>query len=67
MQTTVVVDTESDETTRTVLGEFSHTEEDSVAYWEWETGLLAWAPYDCVEIVPGRIAFRGPGGLVEAA
>lgn len=65
MKVKVVVDTESGE--REVLGEFSHVEEDAVAYWTWEDGSLTWAPADCVEIADGLISYRGPGGLAEVA
>lgn len=36
--------------TRELLGEYTSTEEDSVAYWRSD-GTLGWAPADCVEIV----------------
>lgn len=61
----IVVDVESDE--RQVLGIYVRSEEDAVFYNDWETGAGEWAPVDCVEVVPGRINYRGPGGLVEAS
>lgn len=59
----IVVDVESGE--RKVLGIYVRSEEDAVFYNDWETGAGEWAPVDCVEVVPGRINYRGPGGLVE--
>lgn len=58
----VVVDLES-ETPGDVLGIFQRTDEDTVIYNDWETGERSFAPVDCVEVVPGYIEYRGPGGL----
>ena len=63
--TLVVVDLESE--TRDVLGIYVRTEEDAVSYNDWETGELVWAPEDCVAVVPGYVAYRGPRGLKESA
>lgn len=52
-----VVNLESPE--REVLGEYRLTDEDAVSYWREDDGTIAWAPEDCVAVVPAVRARPG--------
>lgn len=64
--TLVVINLES-EKPDDVIGIYVREEEDEIAYNDWETGELRWAPEDCVDVRPGYIAYHGPGGLKASA
>ena len=35
-----------------IVGEYARTEEDCIVYWRESDGTLAYAPADCVSVVP---------------